>query len=71
MDHEPSQIITEFVPLQRANAEKIVETLNQMFGGSSSGGGGASTPPQGAQAAAVSGGGDAHLLSGKAQFIAD
>ena len=71
VDHEPSQIITEFVPLQRANAEKIVETLNQMFGGSSSGGGGASTPPQGAQAAAVSGGGDAHLLSGKAQFIAD
>ena len=71
VDHEPSQIITEFVPLQRANAEKIVETLNQMFGSSSSGGGGASTPPQGAQAAAVSGGGDAHLLSGKAQFIAD
>ena len=71
VDHEPSQIITEFVPLQRANAEKIVETLNQMFGSSSSGGGGASTPPQGAQATAVSGGGDAHLLSGKAQFIAD
>ena len=71
VDHEPSQIITEFVPLQRAQAEKIVETLNQMFGGSSSSGGGP-TPPSGNQGAVVSGGGgDAHILSGKAQFIAD
>jgi len=71
VDHEPSQIITEFVPLQRAQAEKIVETLNQMFGGSSSSGGGP-TPPSGNQGAVVSGGGgDAHMLSGKAQFIAD
>jgi len=69
VDHEPSQIITEFVPLQRANAEKVVETLNQMFAGGS-GGGGAATPPNG-QGAVVSAGGDAHLLSGKAQFIAD
>ena len=70
MDHEPSQIITEFVPLQRASAEKIVETLNQMFGGSP-GGGGTAAPPQGGQGAVASTGGDAHLLSGKAQFIAD
>ena len=70
VDHEPSQIITEFVPLQRANAEKIVETLNQMFGGSS-GGGGTAAPPQGGQGAVASASGDAHLLSGKAQFIAD
>ncbi len=69
-DHEPSQIITEFVPLQRASAEKIVETLNQMFGGGTSGGGNAATP-QGGQGAVASTGGDAHLLSGKAQFIAD
>ena len=69
VDHEPSQIITEFVPLQRANAEKVVETLNQMFGGGSGGGGAA--PPPGGQAAVVSAGGDAHILSGKAQFIAD
>jgi len=70
VDHEPSQIITEFVPLQRASAEKIVETLNQMFGGSP-GGGGTATPPQGGQGAVASVSGDAHLLSGKAQFIAD
>ena len=72
VDHEPNQIITEFIPLQRANAEKVVETLGQMFGSGGSGGGG--TPPpqgQGQQGAVVSGGGEAHLLSGKAQFIAD
>ena len=76
VDHEPTQIITEFIPLERANADKVVETLGQMFGGSggSSGGGGAPPAPQGGQqggGAVVSGGGDAHLLSGKAQFVAD
>ncbi len=69
VDHEPNQIITEFIPLQRANAEKVVETLGQMFGSGGSGGG--APPPQGQQGAVVSGGGEAHLLSGKAQFIAD
>lgn len=75
VDHEPTQIITEFIPLERANADKVVETLGQMFGGSSgSSGGGAPPAPQGGQqggAAVVSGGGEAHLLSGKAQFVAD
>lgn len=75
VDREPSQIITEFIPLQRANAEKVVETLNQMFG-AGSGGGSASPPPQGGQGgqqqgAVVSTGGDIRLLSGKAQFIAE
>jgi general secretion pathway protein D len=70
VDHEPSQIITEFIPLQRALAEKVVETLSQMFGSGGGGGGGApqGQPPQGA---VVSTGGETHLLSGKAQFIAD
>ena len=70
VDHEPTQIITEFIPLQRANAEKIVETLNTMFGGGSS----SPAPAQGGQppqGAVVSGVSEAHLLSGKAQFIAD
>lgn len=78
VDREPSQIITEFIPLQRANAEKVVETLNQMFGAGSGGGGGggAAQPPQGGQGgqqqgAVVSAGGDIHMLSGKAQFIAE
>jgi len=70
VDHEPTQIITEFIPLQRASAEKVVETLGQMFGSGGSGGAGAAQP-QGQQGAVVSAGGEAHLLSGKAQFIAD
>ena len=74
VDHEPSQIITEFIPLQRANVEKVVETLNQMFGGGSGpASGGGTQSPQGApgQGAVVSTGGETHLLSGKAQFIAE
>jgi len=74
VDREPSQIITEFIPLQRANAEKVVETLNQMFAAGSGGGGAPAQTPQGGQqqgAAVVSAGGDIHLLSGKAQFIAE
>jgi type II secretion system protein D len=74
VDHEPTQIITEFIPLQRANAEKVVETLSAMFGGTGGGSTAGSAPPQGGQgqsAAVVSGGGESHLLSGKAQFIAD
>ncbi len=74
VDHEPNQIITEFIPLERANAEKVVETLNQMFGKEGSSSSAARPPgqPQANQGAVTSsGGGDAHLLSGKAQFIAD
>ncbi|MBX9742230.1 MAG: hypothetical protein K2W99_01625 [Chthoniobacterales bacterium] len=36
IDHEPSQIITEFIQLQRADAEKTVDTLYQIFGKESS-----------------------------------
>ena len=74
VDKEPSQIITEFIPLQRANADKVVETLDTMFGGGSGGTSHPSTPggaPQGNQGASVTSGGDMHLLSGKPQFIAD
>jgi len=70
VDKEPTQIITEFIPLERANAESVVDTLNTMFGtgsGSHSIGG----VPQGNQGAVVSSGGELHLLSGKPQFIAD
>ena len=75
VDKEPSQIITEFIPLQRANADKVVETLGAMFGGGSTGGGASHPAPaggaQGNQGAVISGGGDVHLLSGKPQFLAD
>jgi general secretion pathway protein D len=72
VDREPTQIITEFIPLQRANAEKVVDTLNQMFGKESgSSGTHAGGQPQGTQGAVVSGGSDTHLLSGKAEFVAE
>ena len=74
VDKEPSQIITEFIPLQRASADKVVETLDTMFGGGSGGTSHPATPPgapQGNQGASVTSGGDMHLLSGKPQFIAD
>lgn len=70
IDREPTQIVTDFIPLQRATAEKVVETLTQMFGKEAAtartGG-----QPQGAQGGVVSTGGETHLLSGKPQFIAD
>ena len=71
IDREPSKIITEFIPLQRANAEKVVETLNSMFG---TGAGTTARPsgqPQGNAGGSVTTGGDIQLLSGKPQFIAD
>ena len=71
VDREPSQIITEFIPLQRANAEKVVETLNTMFAGSMGGSAHPAGQPQGNQGGVVSTGGDLHLLSGKPQFLAD
>ena len=75
VDREPTHIITEFIPLQRANAEKVVETLNQIFGKDSSSTGAGHTSPnqpsQGNQGAVVAGGSEAHLLTGKAEFIAE
>lgn len=83
IDHESSQIITEFVPLQRADAEKTVETLNQIFGkenastpttvkGPGQGAGPNSSNNQApAQTADTSNPGDERVFSGKVQFIAD
>ena len=83
IDHESSQIITEFVPLQRADAEKTVATLNQIFGKES-----ASAPSPAKStgqpgnpnlpnnqpppvSADTSSPGDERVFSGKVQFIAD
>lgn len=82
IDVEPAQVITEFVPLQRANAERIVEILDQMFGKddpSSKSSGPApkvQTPPGGqppsADAAGPSGARyENRLITGKAKFVAD
>ncbi len=78
IDREPSQIITEFIPLQRADAEKTVETLNQIFSGKES-----NTPqtpksptspyqqPPPVPATASSGDDETRIFSGKVQFIPD
>jgi len=42
IDREPAQVVTRFIPLVRASAEKTVETLNQIFGTNEA----ASTPAQ-------------------------
>jgi type II secretion system protein D len=85
IDVEPAQVVTEFVQLERASAERIVEVLNEMFGTEESGK--ANTPaapsqpqqPNGqpGQPAPPATGGAAgaryenRLLTGKAKFLAD
>jgi type II secretion system protein D len=85
IDVEPAQVVTEFVQLERASSERIVEILNEMFGTEDSGK--ANTPaapsqPQqqggqpGSPAPATTGGAagaryENRLLTGKAKFLAD
>ncbi|MBX9577681.1 MAG: hypothetical protein K2W97_04280 [Chthoniobacterales bacterium] len=78
IDREPSQIITEFISLQRADAEKTVETLNQIFSGKESST--SQTPktptspyqqPAPTPVANSSGDEETRIFSGKVQFIPD
>ena len=83
IDVEPAQVVTEFVQLERASSERVVEVLNEMFGTEESGKStNASAPAQPSQAgqppAAQGGDGGAsnaryenRLISGKAKFVAD
>jgi type II secretion system protein D len=85
IDVEPARVVTEFITLKRANSERVVEILNEMFGkeeSTKSGTSGGNTPPQpkeGQPAAAVAtaaGGASSaryenRLLAGKAKFVAD
>jgi general secretion pathway protein D len=83
IDVEPARVVTEFVQLQRANAERVVEILDEMFGkedaakskGSNTQ---AQTPanPQSPEAPQAAGGASGaryenRLISGKAKFLAD
>lgn len=83
IDVEPARVVTEFVTLQRANAERVVEILDEMFGkedpakskGSNTQ---AQTPanpqsPEAPQAAVGASGAryENRLISGKAKFLAD
>ena len=83
IDVEPAQVVTEFVQLERASSERVVEVLNEMFGTEESGKStNASAPAQPSQAGQppVAQGGDGgasnaryenRLISGKAKFVAD
>ena len=87
IDVEPAQVVTEFVQLERASSERIVEILNEMFGtedsAKSSSQASPSQPQQGGQpgspetpAAPATGGisnarYENRLISGKAKFLAD
>ena len=84
IDVEPAQVVTEFVPLQRANAERIVEILDTMFGkdDAKNGGNVQAQNPQGApggQPATPGAAGNGtsgaryenRLVTGKAKFVAD
>jgi len=82
IDVEPAQVVTEFIPLQRANAERIVEILDTMFGKDdpakpASGANVQATPPtpdgQPGQPAASGTGAryENRLISGRAKFLAD
>jgi len=83
IDVEPAQVVTEFVQLERASSERVVEILNDMFGteesGKNSQASAPAQPPQGGQPPvpqAVEGGSSSaryenRLISGKAKFVAD
>ena len=85
IDVEPARVVTEFITLKRANSERVVEILDEMFDKeetTKSGSSGGNTPPpapkegQPAAPAPASGVGasaryENRLLAGKAKFVAD
>ena len=84
IDVEPARVVTEFITLKRANSERVVEILDEMFGKeetTKSGSSGGNTPPPApkeGQPAAPSAAGpttsaryENRLLAGKAKFVAD
>ena len=82
IDVEPARVVTEFVQLQRANAERVVEMLDEMFGkedpAKAKGPNTQQTPanpqnPETPQAAGAASGAryENRLISGKAKFLAD
>ena len=81
IDVEPAKVVTEFVPLQRANAENVVEVLNKMFDKDEAGKSAATTatapaaPGPDGQRLPAAGSSTARyenrLITGKAKFLAD
>jgi type II secretion system protein D len=83
IDVEPARVVTEFVQLQRANAERVVEILDEMFGKEDAAKSKSSSTqpqapanpqsPEASQAAGSASGAryENRLISGKAKFLAD
>ncbi|MEX1118271.1 MAG: secretin N-terminal domain-containing protein [Terrimicrobiaceae bacterium] len=85
IDQEPAKVVTRFIQLQRADAEKVVETLNEMFGTADPNAPVTTAPanapppttPEGDPSAAVGAVSTSaaqyedRLLQGKSRFIAD
>jgi type II secretion system protein D len=83
IDVEPARVVTEFVQLQRANAERVVEILDEMFGKEDAAKSKSSSTqpqapanpqsPEAPQAAGSASGAryENRLISGKAKFLAD
>jgi type II secretion system protein D len=83
IDVEPARVVTEFVQLQRANAERVVQILDDMFGKEDAAKSKASTTqpqtpanPQNPEAPQTAGSASGaryenRLISGKAKFLAD
>jgi len=83
IDREPAQVVTRFIQLKRANVEKVVEMLDEMFGTADSnqktGTAAAPANPDPAtglpvpQSPGMQGAGqyEDRLLSGKTKFLAD
>ena len=82
IDVEPARVVTEFVQLQRANAERVVQMLDEMFGkedpAKAKGPNTQQTPanpqnPETPQATGTASGAryENRLISGKAKFLAD
>jgi type II secretion system protein D len=86
IDIEPARVVTEFVTLRRANAEKVVEMLNTMFTKDEGGKQGVGSGVKQDQGKPVNGGGESlpqsapgisnaryenNLVPGQAKFLAD
>lgn len=78
IDLQPAQVVTEFITLKRANATKVVEILEEMFGdeektikSAAAPPAGAPPPPEGAAASEAPVQFENRLIAGRARFLAD
>ncbi len=78
IDLQPAQVVTEFITLKRANATKVVEILDEMFGdeektikSTAAPPANVPPPPEGAVASEAPAQFENRLIAGRARFLAD